>query len=92
LLICPRRRRWVYERSAGVSPEWKFYKSPDSFALAAVWKPEDANAWIGQVGSLFAAGEYMSSAFYLEQALILKPELVKQKIPQTILMQKRDTI
>jgi thioredoxin-like negative regulator of GroEL len=69
----------------------KFYKAADSFALAAVWKPENANAWIGQVGSLFAAGEYMSSAFYLEQVLTSKPELVKQKIPQAILMQKRDT-
>jgi tetratricopeptide (TPR) repeat protein len=69
----------------------KFYKAADSFALAAVWKPEEANAWIGQVGSLFAAGEYMSSAYYLGQVLTLKPQLIEQKIPQTILMQKRDT-
>jgi tetratricopeptide (TPR) repeat protein len=68
----------------------KYYKAADSFALAAVWKPEDANAWIGQVGSLFAAGEYMSSAYYLGQVLTLKPQLIEQKIPQTILMQKRD--
>jgi Flp pilus assembly protein TadD len=68
----------------------KFYKAADSFALAAVWKPEDANAWIGQVGSLFAAGEYMSSAYYLGQILTLKPQLIEQKIPQAILMQKRD--
>jgi hypothetical protein len=69
----------------------KFYKAADSFALAAVWKPEEAGAWIGQVGSLFAAGEYMSSAYYLGQVLSLKPQLIEQKIPQTILMQKRDT-
>jgi hypothetical protein len=69
----------------------KFYKAADSFALAAVWKPDTANAWIGQVGSLFAAGEYMSSAYYLGQVLTLKPQLIRQKMPPTILMQKRDT-
>jgi hypothetical protein len=69
----------------------KFYKAADSFALATVWRPEDANAWIGQVGSLFAAGEYMSSAYYLGQVLALKPQLIQQKMPQSILMQKRDT-
>lgn len=70
--------------------EGKFYKAADSFAMAAVWTPEDAQAWIGQVSALFAAGEYMSSAYYLGQALSLRPELMGQKIPQAILMQKRD--
>jgi tetratricopeptide (TPR) repeat protein len=70
--------------------EGKYYKAADSFALAAVWKPQDAQTWIGQVGSLFAAGEYMSSAYYLGQVLALKPELIEQKIPSAILMQNRD--
>lgn len=70
--------------------EGKFYKAADHFALAAVWKPDDAQAWMGQVGSLFAAGEYMSSAYYLGQFLSLKPQLVGQKISPTILIQKRD--
>jgi hypothetical protein len=71
--------------------EGKFYKAADSFALAAVWQPEDAATYVGQVWSLFAAGEYMSSAYYLNQILILKPQLVTQKIDLTTMMSDRDT-
>lgn len=49
----------------------QFYKAADTFALAAVWKPNDARAYLGQAFSLFAAGEYMSSAYYLSRAIEL---------------------
>ncbi|HOK94646.1 MAG TPA: hypothetical protein PK052_02885 [Anaerohalosphaeraceae bacterium] len=49
----------------------QFYKAADTFALAAVWKPADARAYLGQAFSLFAAGEYMSSAYYLSRAIEL---------------------
>jgi hypothetical protein len=71
--------------------EGKFYKAADSFALAAVWQPENAASYVGQVWSLFAAGEYMSSAYYLNQILIMKPQLVTQKIDLTAMMSDRDT-
>jgi hypothetical protein len=71
--------------------EGKFYKAADSFALAAVWQPEDATTYVGQVWSLFSAGEYMSSAYYLNQILIMKPQLVTQKIDLTAMMSDRDT-
>ena len=71
--------------------EGKFYKAADSFALAAVWQPENAATWAGQVGSLFAAGEYMSGAYYLSQTLIMRPKLAEQKIDPTVLMPDRDT-
>jgi hypothetical protein len=71
--------------------EGKFYKAADSFALAAVWQPENATTYVGQVWSLFAAGEYMSSAYYLNQILILKPQLVARKIDLTAMMSDRDT-
>lgn len=71
--------------------EGKFYKAADSFALAAVWQPENAATYVGQVWSLFAAGEYMSSAYYLNQILILRPQLVTQKIDLTAMMSDRDT-
>jgi tetratricopeptide (TPR) repeat protein len=70
--------------------EGKYYKAADSFALAAVWQPDDAATYVGQVWSLFAAGEYMSSAYYLNQILILKPQLAVQKIDLTTLMSDRD--
>jgi hypothetical protein len=70
--------------------EGKFYKAVDSFALAAVWQPENAAAHIGQVGALFAAGEYMSSAYYLNQELTVRPELAGQKIAPAVLMPDRD--
>jgi hypothetical protein len=51
--------------------EGQFYKAADTYALANIWKPEDARGYLGRSFSLFAAGEYMSSAYYLSRAMEL---------------------
>lgn len=59
--------------------EGQFYKAADTYALANIWKPDDARGYLGRSFSLFAAGEYMSSAFYLSRAMNLNSqETLKQ--------------
>lgn len=59
------------DAAEGFLQEGQFYKAADSYSLATVWKPRDARAYLGRSFSLFAAGEYMSSAFYLARAFEL---------------------
>ena len=59
--------------------EGQFYKAADTYALANIWKPDDARGYLGQSFSLFAAGEYMSSVFYLSRAISMdSKEALKQ--------------
>ena len=46
-----------------------YYRAADSYAMASIYKPDDAFAYAGRSHALFAAGEYMSSALYLARAL-----------------------
>ena len=71
--------------------EGQFYKAADTYALATVWMPQDARGYMGQSFSLFAAGEYMSSAYYLSRALELNPAIAKQKFDLTAFVGDRDT-
>lgn len=68
----------------------KYYKSADSFSMAAIWQPNNGLVYVGQSWALFGAGEYMSSAYYLNQAITLNPELAAQKMDITALMAERD--
>ena len=68
----------------------KFYKAADTYALASVWKSEDARAYAGQSFSLFAAGEYMSSAYYLSRAIEINPALAAKKYDLAALIGNRD--
>ena len=68
----------------------KFYKAADTYLLAAVWKSEDARPYAGQSFSLFAAGEYMSSAYYLSRAIEIDPALAAKKYDVAALFGNRD--
>lgn len=70
--------------------EGKFYKAADAYSLAAIWKPEDARPYAGQSFSLFAAGEYMSSAYYLSRAIEIDPEIAAKKYDLVGLVGERD--
>jgi hypothetical protein len=70
--------------------EGRFYKAADTYALAAVWQPENALAYAGQSWALFGAGEYMSSAYYLSRAITLNPKLAGQKINVAAILRDRD--
>ncbi len=68
----------------------QFYKAADAYALAIVWKPKDARGYLGQSFSLLAAGEYMSSAYYLSRALKLDPKAATKKYNLAEFVNNRD--
>ncbi|MEN8127176.1 MAG: hypothetical protein ABFR90_05135 [Planctomycetota bacterium] len=68
----------------------QFYKAADAYALAIIWKPEDARGYLGQSFSLFAAGEYMSSAYYLSRAFELNPEAATKQYDLDKFVDNRD--
>ena len=70
--------------------EGKFYQAVDAFALGAVWAPDDARPYAGQSFALFAAGEYMSSAFYLSQAILRNSAVSSEKADLALLIGDRD--
>ena len=68
----------------------QFYRAADTYALAIVWKPKDARGYLGQSFSLFAAGEYMSSAYYLSRAFELDPRAATKKYNLAKFIDNRD--
>ena len=70
--------------------EGMFYKAADAYALAAVWKSDDVRPYAGQAFALFAAGEYMSSAYYLSRAIEMNPALAAKKYDLPGLIGDRD--
>jgi len=70
----------------------KCYKAADAYTLASVYQPEDPRAYAGKALALFAAGEYMSSSYFLERAITLSPEYAKQKIDLVMVLVDRDMI
>jgi tetratricopeptide (TPR) repeat protein len=51
----------------------RYYRAADSFTLASMYKPGDSRACVGKSHALFAAGEYLSSALILAQAMEMDP-------------------
>ncbi len=70
--------------------EGRFYKAADMFALANLWDPDAAKPYVGQAFSLFAAGEYMSSAFYLSQAILRNAAVASHPVDLAKLVGDRD--
>lgn len=68
----------------------QFYRAADTYSLAAIWKPEDPRSYAGQAFALFAAGEYMSSAYYLSRAIELEPAIAAKKYDLAALSGDRD--
>jgi len=57
----------------------KYYDARDAWTLAEVWIADNPDSAIGKGNALFAAGEYMSCAYYIELALASSPEYATQK-------------
>jgi hypothetical protein len=54
----------------------RYYRAAESFALASLLKPDAPAAHLGKAHALFAAGDYVSSAIALAQAIDLDPRFV----------------
>lgn len=61
--------------------EQRYYQAVDAFATAGIYQSKDARAMLGKAYALFAAGEFMSSAYYLEQAINHDERLASQRAP-----------
>jgi len=72
--------------------EGRYYMAADAYSLAEVYNPGNIEAITGMAHNLFAAGEYMSSAFLLRKALRLQPEYAKETTHLGQLLIDRDMI
>jgi len=70
----------------------KYYKAADAYTLASVYQRDNPLAYAGKALALFAAGEYMSSSYFLERAITLSPEYAKRKVDLTVVLVDRDMI
>lgn len=70
----------------------KYYKAADAYTLAGIYQRENPLAYVGKALALFAAGEYMSSSYFLERAFIQSPEYAKRKVDLVELLVDRDMI
>ncbi len=58
----------------------RYKKASESFTIAAMYHPDDYLVFVNQAHSLFADGQYLSSALFIIRALELKPEYINQQI------------
>ncbi len=77
--------------SAEYMTQGKFYRAAETYALARVYKSDDAAAFAGQAWALLATGEYMSSAWYLGRAIEMDPIAAAKKVDLPVLIGKELT-
>ena len=82
-----------YMQAAGkFLQEGKYYKAADAFTLASVYSLKNPLPLGGKSLALFAAGEYMSSSFFLQKAIILSPDYAKRRINMVAVLTDKDMI
>ena len=82
-----------YMQAAGkFLKEGKYYKAADAFTLAGVYSLKNPLPLGGKSLALFAAGEYMSSSFFLQKAIILSPDYAKRRINMVAVLVDKDMI
>ncbi len=68
-----------------------YYKAADAFVVADFYKADQADTLLGRSHALFAAGEYMSSAYYLQKAIAIDPDKALQQVDLVEILGSRDT-
>ncbi len=72
--------------------EGKYYRAADAYTLASVFKKDDPLPFAGRGHALFAAGEYMSSAYFLLKGLSMFPEYAVVKVDLVSMIGDKDKI
>lgn len=72
--------------------EGKYYRAADAYTLATIYKQDDPLAYAGKCHALFAAGEYMSSALFLQRTISMYPEYTALDINIEKMIGSRDVI
>jgi tetratricopeptide (TPR) repeat protein len=70
----------------------KYYMAADAYSLAEVYDRNNIEAITGMAHSLFAAGEYMSSAYLVRKALRINPDYAKKTAHLSELLIDKDMI
>ena len=66
----------------------QFYKAADAYTLAGIYQKENPLPAAGKAHALFAAGEYMSSAYYITRAIEIWPDYLRFKVDLYSLLNK----
>jgi hypothetical protein len=69
----------------------QYYKAADAFELSCLWDRKNPLLVLARSHALFAAGEYMSSAYYLSQAIEMEPKVLESRLDWAALLNSRDT-
>ena len=70
----------------------KYYRAADAFTLAEIYDNESLLPVIGKGHALFAAGEYMSSSFFLTSVIARSPQFLEQDIDLETILGGKDVI
>ena len=68
----------------------EYYKAANAYDIAAIYEPDNPVVLLAQSHALLAAGELVSSAYYLDQALVREPAFVKTVIDPRDLFKDED--
>lgn len=72
--------------------EGKYYRASSAYSLAEFYKPGDPVVYAGKSQALFAAGEFMSSAYYLSMAVDEFPGIVEIKVDIVAIVGDKDVL
>ncbi len=72
--------------------EGRYYRAAEAYEVASFYKPRDPLAFAGRGHALLAAGEYMSSALFLERAIESFPEYVWFKVNLQKMVGSKDAL
>ncbi len=70
----------------------EYYRAADAWTLASTYKPDNPVAYAGKAHSLLAAGEYMSSAYFLSRAIELFPGYMQLKLNLESIITNKDAL
>ena len=70
----------------------KYYLAASAYSLASIYKPNDPLPYAGKSHALFAAGEYMSSAWHLATAIEIFPDYPRFKVDLEKMIGSRDKL
>jgi len=66
------------KQGAAQIKQGNYYLAANTFDSAAIYMPDEPIIYMAKCHALFAAGEYMSAAFFLNQTFAMAPDVAKQ--------------
>jgi hypothetical protein len=82
-----------YLQAAGeYMKQGEYYRAADAWTLACTYKPDNPIAYAGKAHALFATGEYMSSAYFLSQAIEIFPGYMQLELNLETIITDKDVL